>query len=427
MLATVSICSCVMAQAHAGEALPSQERVNSAYFFTIDGSFLKLRTDDGRLAADWKLSQTEGSSVLPPCQKTPVYAEPGCDLVFDRLQAGNGKLYGVFPTKAKPDDEGSREYQVLVFQLPEMKVVGSVPIPQAQAEWPSLLLTPDGQRFFLNYRDRAAEKSATEPTVVSIVDVYGSSTLTKASSMRQEVATKVKRVAGGTLVHGFNLSVALLYNSYFSSDGSTIFNGLRATKILGSSMEARNVNPLEKLSAEQREQLKPFQTIEPGTKMPYFNYGAADSAAGKTGVAVANAARTEAAYWTVDLVTSQVSPIVIAPWGVARLTPDATVLVIQQSEVQTSGGGNVPGTLLGAKFWLYDVASGQKVGEFSDPALAGPFSSNRLLCFSSDGKRFFYAVNDSIHVVSLPDGQAIRVIRTDLPNLPKAMSVLANQ
>jgi hypothetical protein len=425
-LACLSFLQCVRPPVAIASSSPKAPEF--AYFFTVDGSFLKLQANDGRVAADWNLSQIDGSSAaLPPCQKVKAYADPGCDVLFDRMQAGEGKLYGVFPTKANPDEEGNRTYQVLVFQIPEMKIIGTIPIPQAQPQWPSFLLTPDGQRFFLNYRDRAAEKSATEPTVVSVVDVYSSSTLTKLSSMREEVATKVRRVPGGTLVQGFNLNVALLYNSYFSSDGSTIFNGLRTAKISGSSMEAHNVNPLERLSAQQQEQLKPFQTIEAGSQKPYFNYGVADSAAGKTLIEVANASRTEAAYWTVDLPTSQLSPVFLAPLGVVRLTPDATQVLIQQSQVHNDGGGNVGETLLGAKFWLYDVASGNKIGEFSDADVAGPFSSNRLLCFSSDGKQFFYAVNNSIYVVSLPSGATVRAIETGLPDLSKAISVLADR
>jgi hypothetical protein len=117
----------------------------------------------------------------------------------------------------------------------------------------------------------------------------------------------------------------------------------------------------------------------------------------------------------------------MAPFGAARLTPDAKLLLIQQAEIKPADGGGVAEMHLGPKFWLYNVASGNRVAEFSEEALAGSSSSNHLLCFSGSGKQFFFAVKDTIHMVNLPRGETLRVLETSLSDLPKATCVLADR
>jgi hypothetical protein len=405
----------------------SSPEAKVAYFFAQNGSFVRLAAD-GQLTAYWNLSRTDGSSALLPICHEGSYAGSGCDLISDSLEAGEaGRLYGVLPTKAAPDDSGGREYQVVVFQLPDMRIGVSVPIPGVQLVSPSLLLTPDGQRLFVSYQDRSAEAKATEPTIVSVLDIYDATSLKKLSSMRESVATKTTRVPGGTLVHTVDLPLALLPQSYFSPDAGMIFNGLLVKTIANSTITDHRVNPLEKLSAGQKEQLTPFQTIYPGTQTPYLNFGAADSAAGKTVVSVANASRNQAAYWTVDLRTSEVSSLIVAPWGVVHLTPDARLLLIQEAELKHADGQSAPETYLKSKFWLYDVDTGKQVGEFTDAALAGSAFTNRLLCVSGSGKQFFFAVKDAVHIVRLPGGETSRVQETGMVDLPKAMCVRADR
>ena len=157
-----------------------------------------------------------------------------------------------------------------------------------------------------------------------------------------------------------------------------IFRELRVKSIADSAIPDCRVDPLEKLSNGQREQLKPFQTSYPGTAEPYLYSGAADSVEGKTVVRAVNPSLTESAYWVVDLPTSEISPpdrLIMAPFGVARLTPSAKLLLIQQASIKPAGGA--PAEMhLGPKFWLYNVATGNRVAEFNDEALAGSSLSN---------------------------------------------------
>ena len=430
MLGILAYRFALMAQTvNPGTGSPSPE-AGFAYFFAPNGSFVKLVDADGRLAAYWNLSRTDGSSALLPVCHEGSYAGSGCDLILDSLQTTEaGRLYGVLPTKAAPNEAGNREYQVVVFQLPDLRIVGSIPVPGIQLVSPSLLLTPDGQRVFVSYQDRGAENKTTEPAIVSVLDIYDAATLKKLSSMRDSVATQTKRVPGGTLVHTVDLPLALLPHSYFSPDASVIFNELLVKTIANSEITDHRVNPLEKLSSGQQELLKPFKAPYPGTNTPYLNYGAGDSAAGKTVLRAVSPSLAEAVYWIVDLRTSEISPpdrLIMAPFGVPHLTPDARLLLIQEAEVKSSSG-KAGEMRLGPKFRLYDVATGTLVKEFSDATLAGPSSSNRVLCFSTSGERLFYAVRDSVHLISLPGGESLRVLQTDMPDLPKATCVLADR
>jgi hypothetical protein len=391
---------------------PFSPAQNFVYLFGPNGAFLKIATEDNTLAAYWMLSRTEGASAyLAPCRDGHA-ADPGCGMLFGRLQIDDrtGRAYGVFAARKgskQPDtDIEYAGYQVLVLQLPEMKIVASLPISQTQLEPPTLLLTPDGKRFFLRYRDRSAEAKITEPTIVSIVDVYDANTLKGLSTMRESVVIKDVRMLKAVMNLGFG------DKAYFDTDGNVIFDNLTATTIAGASMRRQYINPLEGLSAEQRDRLKAFEKIDAPTQRPWLDFVAGDSAAGKTVVRVANSSFTEAAYWTVDLRTGQDSPIIIAPFGIDHLTPDGRLLLIQEAKLAESADKSAREIQAGPNFWLYDVSTGKQVARFENTVLSGPFSRNRLICISPSGKRAFFANERKTQIVSLPDGNNLAALET---------------
>jgi hypothetical protein len=393
------------------------------YLFGPTGAFVKLNAESGEMEAYWMLYRTEGAlTVLPRCREGAT-VDAGCNLIWGRLQVArdSGRIYGVFPVRSSQTQRDDvLEYQVAVFQLPELNLVGSLPIPQAQPEPPALLLTPDGNRFFLSIRDPKAESQLTEPSIVSILEVYDAGSLKKLSNWRNSAA--IKDIT--TLKAVLNTSFGDKAN--FSADGKTIFDGLDVIDVSGASPVRKYVNPLEKLSQQQLAQLKEFEKIDPGTQRPWLDFAAGDSVAGKTVVHIANALFARAAYWTVDLRTGADSPIIVASFGPAHLMPDGKTLLLRRATVKKSAKGatEVNGE---SDFRLYDVASGKQTGQFENTALAGPLSTSGLLCISPSGNRAFFSSGKSVHVVSLPDGRSIREVEARSLEAAKASCVFAGE
>jgi hypothetical protein len=393
------------------------------YLFGPTGAFVKLNAESGEMEAYWMLYRTEGAlTVLPRCREGAT-VDAGCNLIWGRLQVAqdSGRIYGVFPVRSSQTQrDDTLEYQVAVFQLPELNLVGSLPIPQSQPEPPVLLLTPDGNRFFLSFRDPKAESQLTEPSIASLLEVYDASSLKKLSNWRDSAAIKDITALKAVLNTSFG------EKAYFSADGKTIFDGLDVIEISGASPVRRYVNPLEKLSQQQLALLKDFEKIDPATQRPWLDFAAGDSAAGRTVVHVANALFTRAAYWTVDLRTGMDSPIIIAPFGPAHLTPDGKTLLLRRATVKKNANG-APEINGESDFRLYDVASGKQTGQFENPALAGPLSTSRLLCISPSGNRAFFSSGKSVHVVGLPDGRSIREVGARSLEAAKASCVFAGE
>lgn len=383
-----------------------------AYLFSSSGAFLAIDVESGALEAYWTLQQVETtSSLLPPCGHGN-FVEPGCNVIFGGLPVANGRLYGVFPSKTVTETaNGEIDYQLLVLQLPEMKVAASLPIPKPQPEPPAISVTPDGKRIWVSFRDAQAEAKIPEPSIVSVVEVYDVSTMKRVSSMRESAGIKdieqLKAV----------LNVSFGHKAYFSSDGNTLFEGLDATTISGNSMRRRYVNPLEKISFEERSRLKGFEQVDAASQKPWLNYASGDSAAGRTVLRVANA--TGAAYWTVDLRTGSVSPLIMAPLSIAHLTPDGRTLLLQMAKA-IQGNEGASELRAGSQFRLYDVASGKQVGQFENAALGGPAPSGGLLCVSPSGGQAVFADGQKVYVIGLPAGKTLVEFQAQSLDPPRA-------
>ena len=376
-----------------------------AYIFGESGTFTKLGLADARIAGYWNLAWVNPSSLkVPDCTGVPV-ADPACTLLFGGLQSTVQRLYGVLPTADSVGRHGSNlNFQLAKIQLPEMVVSDAISVPQPQAEWPSLVVDQSKNRLFLGYRDLAAEKIA-PGTIVSVVDIYDGKTMKKMATLRESTPIRDIRqlkATPGTLIGP---------KAYFSADGGEIFDGLYVTAVSDNSLAKRYVNPLEKLSSEQLEVLKPFQQKDQASGKPYFNFTAGDSANGRTVVRISDVAHGQAAYWTVDLNSGETSPVINTHFGIDHLSPDGKLLLIQGAEF-TKGRTESPELKALPAFWVFDVATGKQVSQFQSKTLPEITSNNELSCISPSGERLVVAANHTIAVLDLHDGTPIAEFQT---------------
>ena len=377
-----------------------------AYLFDQSGAFAKIGLSDRSIAAYWNLAWANSAgSKIPNCRGAN-FADPACNLLFGGLQESGRNLYGVFPTADSVGRGGNNlNFQVVKIELPEMMLSDVAAIPQAQAEWPPLVVDPAKNRVFVSYRDAENEKKMTEPTIISVVDVYDGKNLKKLATLRESTSIRDIRSLRS------NPGTVFGYKAYFSPDGKTIFEGLYVTAVSERAMIKRYVNPLDKLSPEQRDRLKPYQRKDPISQKPSFDFAAGDSAAGRTVVRISDAARGQAAYWTVDLNSGDVSPVIIARFGIDHLSPDGRLLLIQGGEVKKSDSG--ANELMGAPaFWIYDVATGKQLGQFQIKSLPESAAESEFSCISASGEHLIVAAKGTVALLSVPDGNAVAEFRT---------------
>jgi len=311
----------------------------------------------------------------------------------------------VFSTKDRDKSpDANRAYQVLILQMPEMKIVGSLPIAQAQPEPPKLLLTPDGKRLFVQLRDPRGESQLSEPSIASIVEIYDTSSLKPIANIREVAKLRDVRTLK-TIVN-----TAFGADAYFDAAADMMFDELTVTAIGDNSMRRQFINPLEKLSSEDRGRLKNFEAIDAVTHKPWLDFVSGGSAAGRTLVRVNNILLKQAAYWTVDLRSGEDSPVILAPFSIAQLTPDGQFLLLNEAKV--SENDENPGLLTTKIFRLYEVSTGKQISEFQNEDLVGSVSTNRLLCISAANKRVVFANGKKIRVIDLADGKTIAQVET---------------
>jgi hypothetical protein len=279
-----------------------------------------------------------------------------------------------------------------------MSIQIAVDIPEPQAEAPRALFDPANAKILVGYRDHGTEKKTLHPSIVSIVDIYGTD-LKKIETIHESASIKDIRELSA------NPGTIFSYKSYFSQDGSTIFDGLNRTAISGTNLVKTYVNPLEKLTPQQLAALKQFQKRDPSSQQPWFDFSPGDSAAGRTVVRISDYKRGQAAYWTVDLRTGEASPIIVGPFGTDHLSPDGKTLLIQAAEAT---GGATPQISMRSMFFVYDVAQGKQIGQFENAALGGIDFGQETICIAPSSDRMFATSKEgTIFLLGLPNGSEI--------------------
>lgn len=395
---------------------------NFLYIFDGAGRFAKIKLSTASLDGFWSFPWINSpSGKIPKCRASS--ADPACTFFYGQLQASSDtqSLYAVIPTAdSLGRNGGNLNYQVAKIELPEMTISEVAPIPGAQAEWPHLLLDPEKGRVLVSYRDPAGEKKVGEPSIISVVDIYDARDLKKHSTIRNTTSVKDFRQLKS------NPGTIFGYRSYFSNDGTTIFDGLYVTSVSDDSMTKSYVNPLEKLSPEQRDRLKPFQKTDAATQRSYFDFVAGDSAAGRTVVRINDYSHGQAVYWTTELRSGQASPPITAKFGIDRLSPDGRLLLIQAASFKKTDTG-APALTAQPEFWIFDVATGKQSGQFQSRSLPETPSDAELSCFSTSGEQLVVAAEGRISVMNIADGRIVAEFRTESLGRPVGNCIFADE
>lgn len=372
-------------------------------FLQIDLQLLSMK-------AMWNLPLTSKlSDVIPLCE-----ARSGCIVAKDFRYDERGHLFAVFPKRQRQESETEVEgaaaagiYQVVGLRLPDFDVLGQLDIRQPQAEAPNVLLSPDGLRLYVEYRDAKAQQAVTDPTIVVVLDIYDARTFKKETSIRQS-GSVAKYLAAEDVLD------ALFSNSaYFSSDGQYIFDGLNRIQIQDNQAKKETVNPISSLTDVQRKALTPYVKTVAGK--PYYDFNVAESAGGRTVVWMSDEKRTKCALWATDLRTGADSPIIISPFGFSHLVAGGTKIVVEESVSRANEGAAE--TFKSGRILTFDVDSGKQTGGFSNEELKGSLGERRFICLSPDGTLLVEVTKQNILLVDLNGGK-VKTLPVTFPANP---------
>ncbi len=380
-----------------------------AYFFGTTGKFLKLDTKDFSVDAQWTLPRINGvARLLPPdiprgAKKAHGYwiAE---SLAYDKTFH---RLYGIFPTPGvtSPEWELNRMYEMLVFRLPTLEVEIKIDLAQGLKGPPSLLVSPNGGRLFLSYGVRPTKEEKAKGLMVNVLDIYDTRTLRKVHTIREKTDRRAFMKAKAVINTSFSK------NAYFSSDGKTIYDGLKAISVNGNEfVKRKSINPLKALAPSQRAKLRPYERMDPADRIRRLRFGWPVSRNGRTVLRVSDQSRSTSAYWTIDLDTSEVSPVIEAPLSVGHITPDGTKLVLEELRVPRKQvpGEPTPRPTKTGRVLIYDVDSGDRVKDFRWPELSG---RSLLLCIAPNSDMLFYADSSGrLYTVQVSPDIALRAV-----------------
>jgi hypothetical protein len=110
-----------------------------AYVVTCDARVDKLDTGAGRKEASYDLAASALTAMLPAGSR----AIDGCLAYHPVIDADGTLLSFVSPTQPQANADGTRDYRLLSFSLPGMKLVKTLPAGASQTEAPHVEWTAD--------------------------------------------------------------------------------------------------------------------------------------------------------------------------------------------------------------------------------------------------------------------------------------------
>lgn len=394
------------------------------YFLNPEMDFMKLEEKTLALQAYWSFPLTRGlSDVLPLCT-----ARSNCLTAKNFSYDGRGRLWGVFPqsptsrpaSDAKPASGGNPgelgDYQVIGMALPDFRIVARIPVPESKAEPPSLLVTPDGNNIFIEYRDARAESDAKEPSIVTVLDVYNARSLKKELSIHDSALVKDYESGADVLPSRFSSA------AYFSADGKYIFDGLNRLEISGEHATKTFISPLTGLGDSQRAALAPFTKTVAGK--PFYEFHNGDSASGRTLVWVTDTANAKLAIWTTDLRTGQDTPVIVSPFGLMHLSHDGSKVIVEETASKTVNGQST--AVKTGRVLIYDAGTGKQLNVVDSDSTRGPAAQHKTVCMTPDGERLFGVSREGVYAVSLSNGAAEK-LHASFPANPGTTCVFAER
>jgi hypothetical protein len=118
---------------------PTLPTLHYLYVVTCDARVDRLDTRAGRKETSYDLAASVLSNLLPAGDRTI----DDCLAYHPVLDKEGALLYFVVPAQAPVNQDGTRDYRVLGFSLPTMKLVKNLPGYEHQVEAPHIKLAPD--------------------------------------------------------------------------------------------------------------------------------------------------------------------------------------------------------------------------------------------------------------------------------------------
>ena len=322
-----------------------------------------LRTNTAKA---WPMLALAGLEEAPEC--AGAHVPQSCDWYASdvRLDLESGRMYFIAPAAAPGDvlEEGEEDdanrFSVVVAALPEMKLVKKFEIPGAQSEIPTIILTQDGKKLLVSYREQ-------DPKVCN-VETFDTKTLQKTSV--------VKDSSGNVLNTYFPTE------SYFTPSGKFIVQLFSRIQVDADGFRQGPADPRTNLTADDRKRLAGFFKIEKDGQrlLPFF--GAA-SINGTTLEMVTNDGNTETAWWTMNAETGADSPVVTLKYfAKGELLGRGEQMALFEGRMSSATPAEASQFERTGHVAIYSVHSGALVREFTIPELKG---RGELLCSTADG------------------------------------------
>lgn len=405
----VLLCTGVVSMpAQQNSTVPKLENNGTVYLFDYHNRFVQLSRASLLPTAQGNLLDFGAVKKIVPQECTQQYrSEQDCDLAAKYLQYSPrlNAIVGVFPAKGTNGESKVGEYSVLALRVPDFQLIAEYRV-HAVSTYPMLIVSGDEDAVIVAY-----ERNSSEPdTRLQFLDELAPLTLQRVVQHTGELNLQDYLLAKVT--PGLRLSE----KAHFGPSKKTIYDGLFRVSISANGVVSTRVNPLDKLSAEQKKILEPFAELDPPSGRHWYNFSEADSKSNVTLLWLRSADRKSAAFWTVNLDTEAVSPVFVAPAGEAHLSPDGTRVILQP---WLATGSDHPTGHSGMMI-VYDVSTGKEVARLADHRVEGSFSiDHQFLCFYPDGSELMYMSSDRLLSIGLDSVAAIRAdVHTDFRGQP---------
>ncbi len=383
-------------------ALPETQntkRSQFVYFWSDYGEFLKVDTETMSIGNQGCLARTNSlASIIPDCLRSPQNYWSIGRVLYD---INSSNLYFTLPQK----DRSIQKPQIIILMLPSFEIIKTITPLDSYPYTPQILLTPDGKKLFVKYRDLVAEKKEANKIYVDILDIYETNTFRKIKTYKETTNSEEIRMLKA------KSNISFSNNAYFGKDGKTIYDRRYIIRLLDDKFEKEEINVRSYLSEAERIQLYRFKGIDP--KSASFPFGIVDSKNGCVLISGSNK-KGENLFFTINLENRKVSPFIQISFTVSfEFSQDGTTIVFEKLE--TRGKEKIEEVVIGktvkrdrdvqyktGKIFEYDIASGKLLKEIDETKeLSGRYETNGIICISPDNKYLFYNANGTLYAVNL--------------------------
>ena len=341
-----------------------------------DGGFVAFDLATARVESAWSLAEVRGLGVGTP-REPEAGAPPAPQLSL--AEAPEGVLLAL-PAPIPNDAEGRARYRIVrvaLGGLQRLTATAEWNLPQPLATPPRLLVSPDGGRALVWWRDAQVPGAAYVYRIAEL-ELPGLA----------EVVRRTALVPTPPPGEAADLELPLLADgSRFTRDGGAILDRSRIVRLGATTFSASRLR--FQPDADLRARLDRYSPPGPDGR-PSYVLAAVGAENGKVLYLVRSERRevTGDMVFTLDPETGVSTPLLDVPRCQAALLPDGRRIVIQ--EVEAPADRALSSTRASGKFQLLEAASGARLASFASPLLEGGLENVRLRCVSPGGDVLIY-------------------------------------